>query len=371
SSGMKTCYEFLKKTSRSFYAVIEMLNPEIKDAMCLFYLVLRALDTVEDDMTIEKSLKIKLLSQFHKFLYAESWNFTKSCSNDRIVLENFSVISKEFRHLNKKYREIISKICMKMGKGMIKFSNSSPQSLKELDEYCHYVAGLVGIGCTSLFTSSGLETNNIKLTTDISNSLGLFLQKTNIIRDYLEDVNQNRYFWPKQVWSKYVENIEYFSKPEFSREALQCLNELITNALAHVSDVINYLSAISDESVFRFTAIPQVMAIATLERCYNNVLLFNGVVKIRKGEAICLMNEATNITKVKLIFMRYLNKIRYRITARDPSAIQTMREVERAMQICNPNNCERTSTSFKEICICCIILAISFLFVCWRCSVLI
>lgn len=35
---------------------------------------------------------------------------------------------------------------------------------------------------------------------DLSNSMGLFLQKTNIIRDYLEDINEKRIFWPRAVW---------------------------------------------------------------------------------------------------------------------------------------------------------------------------
>nr|GFC14177.1 putative squalene synthetase [Tanacetum cinerariifolium] len=45
----------------------------------------------------------------------------------------------------------------------------------------------------------------------ISNSMGLFLQKTNIIRDYLEDIDEmprSRMFWPRQIWSKYVNKLE-------------------------------------------------------------------------------------------------------------------------------------------------------------------
>ena len=30
--------------------------------------------------------------------------------------------------------------------------------------------------------------------------MGLFLQKTNIIRDYREDIDDARIFWPKSVW---------------------------------------------------------------------------------------------------------------------------------------------------------------------------
>jgi farnesyl-diphosphate farnesyltransferase len=33
----------------------------------------------------------------------------------------------------------------------------------------------------------------------LSNSMGLFLQKTNIIRDYLEDIEEGRTFWPREV----------------------------------------------------------------------------------------------------------------------------------------------------------------------------
>ena len=34
----------------------------------------------------------------------------------------------------------------------------------------------------------------------ISNSMGVFLQKTNIIRDYLEDLDQTRTWWPDEIW---------------------------------------------------------------------------------------------------------------------------------------------------------------------------
>jgi farnesyl-diphosphate farnesyltransferase len=78
----------------------------------------------------------------------------------------------------------------------------------DFDEYCHYVAGLVGLGLTGLFEKSGLEERQPD---ELSNSMGLFLQKTNIIRDYLEDINEEpapRMFWPRDVWSKYGKKLE-------------------------------------------------------------------------------------------------------------------------------------------------------------------
>lgn len=37
------------------------------------------------------------------------------------------------------------------------------------------------------------------------------VQKINIIRDYLEDINEIpkcRMFWPREIWSKYVNKLE-------------------------------------------------------------------------------------------------------------------------------------------------------------------
>lgn len=66
-------------------------------------------------------------------------------------------------------------------------------------QYCHYVAGLVGIGLSRLFSASELESAEVGEDHQLANSMGLFLQKTNIIRDYLEDILQGREFWPKEV----------------------------------------------------------------------------------------------------------------------------------------------------------------------------
>ena len=46
-----------------------------------------------------------------------------------------------------------------------------------------------------------------------------------------------------------------------------------------------YIYIPGTEEVYRFCAIPQVMAIATLAELYNNPQVFTGVVKIRKGLA--------------------------------------------------------------------------------------
>ncbi|GFS07268.1 squalene synthase-like [Elysia marginata] len=48
-----------------------------------------------------------------------------------------------------------------MGNGMTVFLERKVDTLQEWDEYCHYVAGLVGIGLARLFSASGLEESSL------------------------------------------------------------------------------------------------------------------------------------------------------------------------------------------------------------------
>lgn len=53
----------------SFAVVIQQLPLDLRDALCIFYLVLRALDTVEDDMAIPVPEKLPTLLSFHEKIY--------------------------------------------------------------------------------------------------------------------------------------------------------------------------------------------------------------------------------------------------------------------------------------------------------------
>ncbi|XP_033640753.1 squalene synthase-like [Asterias rubens] len=328
SSTARTCYKYLNLTSRSFAAVIQALDGELRHAVCIFYLVLRALDTVEDDMTIPLKEKIPMLQTFYKNLEDTTWTYTKSNEKDRIVLEDFQSIAHEFRSLSKCYRVVISDITDKMGNGMCEFAQRDVVTNKDWDLYCHYVAGLVGIGLSRLFSASHLEDAIVGEDTYLANSMGLFLQKTNIIRDYLEDSLEGREFWPKETWSKYTSELKNFQKRENLSSSLQCLNELVTNALHHVPDVLKYMSRLHNQSVFNFCAIPQVMAIATLAECYNNPDVFSRVVKIRKGQAVSMMMEATSMANIRAIIHHHTQQISRSIPSKDSSAELTRKIVE-------------------------------------------
>lgn len=116
--------------------------------------------------------------------------------------------------------------------------------------------------------------------------MGLFLQKVNIIRDYLIDDQEGRKFWPKEIWSQYADDLPELKKLENATNATNCLSAIILNTLQHTPDCLTYLNRLKDQTIFRFCAIPQVMAIATLSILFRNYDVFKKVVKLRKGETV-------------------------------------------------------------------------------------
>ena len=327
SDSEKTCYELLNKTSRSFAAVINELHPELRNAIMLFYLILRALDTIEDDMSIDPKIKIPLLRSFYEKLALKDWTFdgNSPTEKDRDVLVKFNLILEEFHKLKPEYQDIINDITKQMGNGMADYINNEEfnlngvKTVKDYDLYCFYVAGLVGHGLTKLCVASSFSDPTLLRKMELSDSMGLFLQKTNIIRDYKEDQDDGRSFWPEEIWSKYANKLSDFTKPENQEKGLHCITDLVLNSMAHIKDVLVYLTMTYDPSAFSFCAIPQVMAIATLAEVFQNKNVFKKNVKIRKGTACDLILKSRTYEGVLKIFSYYLKIIHHKCPVSDPN----------------------------------------------------
>ncbi|ABN66105.1 farnesyl-diphosphate farnesyltransferase [Scheffersomyces stipitis CBS 6054] len=331
---LKRCYYLLNQTSRSFAAVIKELHPEIRDAIMLFYLVLRALDTIEDDMTLDPGFKVPLLRSFDDKLNEIDWTFNGSGPDeqDRIVLVEFDQVLTEYHKLKPEYQDIIKDITKKMGNGMAdyilddNFNLNGVETVADYDLYCHYVAGLVGEGLTKFMVLAKFSDDSLVADGFVkSNSMGLFLQKTNIIRDYHEDLEDGRSFWPKEVWSKYTDALPSFHKDtssESEAQGLSCISELVLNSLGHVKHVLEFLSLVKDPSSFNFCAIPQVMAIATLATVYNNPKVLHSNVKIRKGTTCELILQSRTFPGVVKIFRKYVQIINHKSNVKDPNYLK-------------------------------------------------
>lgn len=330
SEKLQRCYELLNLTSRSFATVIQQLHPELRDVVAIFYIVLRALDTIEDDMTLSTEKKIPLLRTFDQKLQQKGWTFTESGPNekDRIVLEEFDIVIEEFHNLKPGYQEIISDVTKKMGNGMADyaidedFNRDGLETVKDFDLYCYYVAGLVGDGLTKMAILSKFGSPSLADKPYLHKSMGLFLQKTNIIRDFREDLDDNRTFYPKELWGKHISSLKLLADPANAEQGTHVITEMTVNALSHVAHVLEYLDNIAEPSLFRFCAIPQVMAIATLELIFANPIMFQKHLKLRRGLTAKLIMESTDRASVYAIFREYTRKIHLKNSPKDPNFLQ-------------------------------------------------
>jgi len=329
---VKFCGKMLNSVSRSFAFVIRQLPPNLTLDICIFYIVLRALDTVEDDMDAYKGREQDKQEELIHFGAKRLTDVNCSvkgvgAGDEAVLIENFGAVARIFKKLSKGSQDVIMDITNQMGAGMAEYVTADlGQGCKDqaaYDRYCHMVAGLVGEGLSRMFVARDTEDKALlgqgeriwpfcddpkinPANLGLANSMGLFLQKANIIRDYLEDYVDGRSFWPQSVWKKHTKagDLGEFARPTahgagvrlpmsglagrvvakgVGFQALHCLNELVADALELVPDSLQYLELLRDPAVYRFCAIPQIMAMATLTECFDNPKLFTGVVKTRKG----------------------------------------------------------------------------------------
>ncbi|KAI3764828.1 hypothetical protein L2E82_14845 [Cichorium intybus] len=76
--------------------------------------------------------------------------------------------------------------------------------------------------------------------------------------------------FPVYVWSENVgssaskddnrkEDLMKLKYQENSEMAVQCVSDMVTNALIHIEDCLKYISELHDHAIFRFCAIPQIV----------------------------------------------------------------------------------------------------------------
>ncbi|CCE62631.1 hypothetical protein TPHA_0C04820 [Tetrapisispora phaffii CBS 4417] len=333
TKNLVACYELLRKTSKSFYLMILQLHPNIRNIVMIYYLVLRALDTIEDRPNLEATEKTSLLEQFHLQLgdvKAESNEKNSILDGEYSIINQFQIVLNEYNKLEKFYKVIIRDSAQKMGTGMSKYlfiesdAKDSLNTVKEYNEYCHYVAGVVGEGLSKIFVKLQFNFDNsnhliINERLKLYEHLGLFLQKTNIIRSFHKDYEKyNKSYWPREIWIKYIDNSKDAKLATIedlinSNKRIDCLNEMIINAVSdHMKEILLYISLIEEQSIFEFCAVPQVMAIATLAMLYNNDKVFtsdNEQLKIRKTETGYILYNCRTLLNVTTAIKFYLSQM--------------------------------------------------------------
>jgi len=209
--------ESLIKQSRSFAIPILRLDDRFRIPVMVEYNLNKAMDTIEDSTVLGTDEKIALMKEFCEGLEDDKASINVqermlqvTPEEEVFVFRNYNATINLFKTLQEEERILSKRWITEMAEGMCLFLRRSIEDLNDLNQYCYYVAGTVGIYLTGLLGLKGSNATekSISRMKETAVPFGLFLQKLNIIRDYIEDRDiKKRSFWPKTYFSGEEEHV--------------------------------------------------------------------------------------------------------------------------------------------------------------------
>lgn len=174
------CEEVIKQHSRSFYAAFSSLPRKKSLSVYAVYAFCRYADDCVDEARSREQL-LKLRREFVLFTQGENLD-SPLWRALRVVFDEYDMEKQAFFDMLTGQESDLS--------------FSQPSILVELEDYCYYVAGSVGlmllpILCTEHRISSYLRESAI--------ALGVAMQITNILRDVGEDLEKGRIYLPSAL----------------------------------------------------------------------------------------------------------------------------------------------------------------------------
>lgn len=308
------CRKVLPLVSRTFALNIEQLEGDMFKTVLLGYLLFRIADTFEDTVYRDEEEKIGDLSDFseifkgdkdlpHRLRLYESLKFRwKENSDAKGLIENGHRVLRCYFDIPDVYRRIIDPLIVETSEGMAKFQRQKLNSNKrifqlaninELEDYCYYVAGVVGKMLTEVFCQresieekrSGLE--------DFRVHFGTALQLINIVKDYKKDISRGWCYIPVAVTEKY--HIELNKIETLSLEQIQgIIKDIIPIIVTYLDSSLRYIKLLplSERSIRVFCIIPFILGYRTLAK----IVQMEGN-KLTREEVAAIMRQSDTYAK--------------------------------------------------------------------------
>ncbi len=215
---IKANEESLIKQSRSFSIPILNLDTRFRVPVMVEYNLNKTIDTIEDSVALEVNEKVALIKAFCEYLHRDSFSSSVqkrmlevTPEEEAFVFKNYEATIRLYSTLSKEEKALAKRWTTEMAEGMCIFLTRPINTLKDLNDYCYYVAGTVGIYLTHLLRLKGrnITKSIFKKLTDNAVSFGLFQQKLNVIRDFVEDqVTKRRSFWPQSYFEHEKDHVK-------------------------------------------------------------------------------------------------------------------------------------------------------------------
>lgn len=300
--------ELLVATSRTFALCIPMMPGMLRDALGLGYLLLRNADTIEDAYRWPKARRIKELSAYRKLLldpdpqavrrFASRFDDVDSIDdvNHLELLRLTPWLLDQVQRLPNPYVETITEHIARVIDRMQAWVEGHDDDnrlallrMKQLDDYCYAVAGIVGELGTSLISlyRPTLERTRLLVLRSLETASGAGLQLTNIIKDVFRDHKEGRYYIPQEYLPFNNHGTETGLKP------------IVAHAYRNLCLGRDYVRVVPEEEfdIRKAILVPLLLAVATLRHLLENLdPLLEGVdVKISRETVAEILSLADDV----------------------------------------------------------------------------
>jgi farnesyl-diphosphate farnesyltransferase len=169
----------------------------------------------------------------------------------------------------------------------------------DLDDYCYYVAGVVGEMLTELFCdySPDIAQQRAALQS-LAASFAQGLQMTNILKDVWEDRSRGACWLPQEVFIRHGVDLAHLSSEHYDPRFGTAMAELVGVAHAHLRNALTFTLLIParETGIRRFCLWAIGLAVLTLRKIHRHPQFTSGSqVKISRS-AVAMTRMLTNLT---------------------------------------------------------------------------
>ncbi len=280
--------QILPHVSRTFALTIPQLPEPLRVAVTNAYLLCRIADTIEDEPALPPEQTLAFLERFKAVVAGradasplaaevEAHLSNRTLATERDLVVHMARVLNVTASLNPSQRAAIQRCVELMCYGMPRFqSTASIRGLPhkaDLDEYCYYVAGVVGEMLTELFCdySDGAARNRAGLQS-LAVSFAQGLQMTNILKDVWEDRSRGACWLPQEVFTPHQVDLARLTPTPRNPGFDAGMNELIGVAHAHLRNALDYTLLIPGKQtgIRRFCLWAVGLAVLTLQKIHKN-----------------------------------------------------------------------------------------------------
>ncbi len=321
----------LQGVSRTFALTIPQLPEALRRIIGNAYLLCRITDTIEDDnaLTIEQTRQLSDMFVEVVCGNASAEEFSlklhpllsdQTIPAEHNLIKNTPAVIRVTHSFNPVQRKALERCVRIMAQGMADYQETeSLEGLKDLpamNQYCYYVAGVVGEMLTELFCDYSAEINAHKpILMKLAVSFGQGLQMTNILKDIWDDRKRGACWLPQDIFLKNGFNLSKL-QPGMNDTNFQAgLAELLGVAKRHLLNAMIYTSLIPphEKGIRRFCLWAIGMAILTLNKINRHRNFSEGAqVKISRRSV-----KATILTTSLFASHNWILELLFKYTSRN------------------------------------------------------